>query len=708
MRCASCGHEATAGARFCPACGDYLQWQARTPSSGAPAGSAAPTPVPPRPTPGPHPPTGPARPARIGNGPAAPGPGPGHRPDRSGPATAAPPAARAPGTGRGTANPEVLRWRAALASVRTARAIADREGRTDLCQHLDLVRHRLLVPEFPVAVVGEFKRGKSTLVNALLLADVCPVDADVTTAVPTLVRYGPAPRALVRERDPDGTEHVTEIGPDRLAEHVADPTDQDRPRPGSVEVQLPHRLLARGVTLVDTPGVGGLGSAHGGAALGALTGVAAALLVTDASQELTEPEVDFLRQVLRRCPRAACVLTKTDLHQHWREIAARDRRHLADAGAEMPVLPVSSFLRLRARRVPGAARESGFQELFDWLGNQVVRPGLDALTRAAEQDVRFVRDQLRSGVAAEQQALASADGGHTVRSQLRADQERTGRLVATTAHWHQALTEGMQDLVSDVEHHLQRRLRALAAEVEEVIDQGDPASSWDDVGAWLERQAVDCVTATYDLLGERADALAGDVAAAFALESRQPLRLGLTPPVDSLRGLALRPVQQSQGGKVSRAMMVGRTMYFVPMASYWLLSQLGGAVLFGLGGLSVWAGVWVGRKVLGEERSRLLAHRRQQAVYEARRYLDAVSFAVTKDCRDALRRTHRQLRDEFQARAAVLHVSVEDALARSARAADLSAPQRRAREAELSALDTDLDRLEAGQPVGATTSRRDG
>ena len=76
------------------------------------------------------------------------------------------------------------------------------------------------------------------------------------------------------------------------------------------------------------------------------------IFVTDASQELTGPEVAFLRQALERCPAAVCVVTKTDLYPAWRRIVELDRRHLANAGIDLPVIPVSSFLRLRAWRSP--------------------------------------------------------------------------------------------------------------------------------------------------------------------------------------------------------------------------------------------------------------------------------------------------------------------------------------------------------------------
>src|SRR5512146_37597 len=63
-------------------------------------------------------------------------------------------------------------------------------GREDLGQRLTKVRRTLADPGIHIVVVGEFKKGKSSLVNALVGAGVCPVDDDVATAIPTYIRYG--------------------------------------------------------------------------------------------------------------------------------------------------------------------------------------------------------------------------------------------------------------------------------------------------------------------------------------------------------------------------------------------------------------------------------------------------------------------------------------------------------------------------------------
>ena len=66
-----------------------------------------------------------------------------------------------------------------------------REGeRADLRKRLDQTLARLKDPSIRVIVVGEFKQGKSKLINALVNAPVCPVDDDIATSVPTVVRHG--------------------------------------------------------------------------------------------------------------------------------------------------------------------------------------------------------------------------------------------------------------------------------------------------------------------------------------------------------------------------------------------------------------------------------------------------------------------------------------------------------------------------------------
>ena len=129
-----------------------------------------------------------------------------------------------------------------VAVVERARAAIARYDRPDLDERLAAAHARLLDDRTRVLVVGEFKQGKSLLVNGLVGAPVCPTFDDVATAVPTVVRHAEAlDIALVR---PDG-ERTTITG-DELADHVCEQGNPgNREGWSHAEIGLPRPVLER-------------------------------------------------------------------------------------------------------------------------------------------------------------------------------------------------------------------------------------------------------------------------------------------------------------------------------------------------------------------------------------------------------------------------------------------------------------------------------
>ncbi|MGH9116928.1 MAG: dynamin family protein [Acidimicrobiales bacterium] len=179
---------------------------------------------------------------------------------------------------------------AVLETLELADRAAIAYGRTDLADRLRRGSTRLTDPAFHVLVVGEFKQGKSSVINALLRATVCPVDDDVATAVPTLIGYAERPTAVVAfhlpdDADDDAVPTTAEIPFEQIAEFVTEMANPDNARRvAQVQVGTPHPLLRAALVLVDPPGVGGLGSAHTTITVGALPMASAVLFVPDASQ----------------------------------------------------------------------------------------------------------------------------------------------------------------------------------------------------------------------------------------------------------------------------------------------------------------------------------------------------------------------------------------------------------------------------------------
>jgi signal recognition particle receptor subunit beta len=587
--------------------------------------------------------------------------------------------------------------------------------RPDLADHLAQARNRLEQHQATLVVVGEFKRGKSTLVNALLQTAVCPVDADVVTSVPTVVTYAPTAGATVyADEDGDGIVEASEISLDQVAALVSEPSEPGvQPRQRSVEVRVPHRMLKAGLRLVDTPGVGGLDSAHGFLTLGTLSMADGVLFVTDASQELTGPELEFLRSVVERCPQTAIVVTKTDLHAEWQRICDLDRQHLTDAGLHLPVFPVSSFLRLRAAMDPGLNGESGFEELVRYVATGMVAEGTSRAAQAAADEVSFVATQLAHQPRAVQSVLERPEDAPQVIERLQKSSERAASLAAPSASWQQSLADGIQDLVADVDHDLNRRLRTLIQEVEEVIESGDPKETWEDTEVWLRRQLAIAAVENRTLLMERARTLTEEVASRFELEGEQVAPLNV-PGVSESLALST-PIQPlgAQTGRVAAYIMAARSAIYAPMVLFGLVSTAAASaavpVIVPVTGVAAAAlGAGIGQKMFRDEAQRQRTYRQQQAKLVARRFVDDVAFVLNKDTRDALRATQRQLREDFQGRAVSIQVSTQAALRSAERAASLDGDERTARAAEAVADEARLDALRSGLKVAAVSAAAGG
>ena len=672
--CGSCGRLNPGDATFCQWCNHFLAW---TPSDegdlavAGPSGStSASTPseeVPPAPAPAPSPvaPVEPVEPVED---------------EEPATLTGAPPEVVPAAEHQEPATPAPTLDRA-LAVLAEGRRLAADQDRPDLARRLDEAETRLAAQSVPVVVAGEFKRGKSTLVNALLQRSVCPVDADIVTTVPTMVRWGAAPTALVRSEGAENRTTEELVDPSRLHELVTGgDTGGQSTQVRTVEVSLPHPLLRSGLCLVDTPGVGGLDSAHGVLTLGALDAAQAALFVTDASQELTAPELAFLQAVVAKGTGPVCVvLTKTDIHPDWRRIRDLDRTHLDDAGLEIPLFAVSSFLRLRAVRDPELQEESGFGGLLEFLERDVLEQGTALAAKTAAQDVAFVAHQLSRPLEAAAAVLTEPDKADEVVSTLTETRRRTAQLTAPTATWQQTLADGIADLTANVDHDLQHRVRTVLAQAESVIKQGDPKDTWSDITQWLQRQVVSAAVDNRALLTERAQQLAEEVGERFELEAAFAAGAAAgPPPSESVATMTVTGTESLvvPGGQLGPLVVAGRTAMLIPLTLYGLTQVVAlGPLAVVIAPLGVVLGIGIGHRLITNERQRQLTHRQQLATAAARKYVDEALFVISKETQDALRTTARQLRDGFQQQALEIHRSSVRALS-VAEQARSSAPER--------------------------------
>lgn len=167
---------------------------------------------------------------------------------------------------------------------------------------------RLQALDLEVAVVGEFKRGKSSLVNALIGRQVLPVGVLPLTAVPTVLERGD--EALLVDFA-DGRAERHDLG--EIARFVTEEGNPGNPLGvARVTARLHLPLLDEGVRLVDTPGVGSVHDHNTLTTDAYLPSLDAAVLVTSADPPISKAERAFLERVLEHAVRLFVVLNKAD------------------------------------------------------------------------------------------------------------------------------------------------------------------------------------------------------------------------------------------------------------------------------------------------------------------------------------------------------------------------------------------------------------
>ena len=264
-----------------------------------------------------------------------------------------------------------------LAALGTER---DREQLVALLDRLDAARLR-------VVVAGEAKRGKSTLVNALLGREVLPSGVTPLTAVTTTVRHGDDERAEVRFVDGHEEKHPLAGLTDLVTERG---NPGNRRGIGGVTVYLAAPVLAGGVELVDTPGTGSVFEWDTETAHEALRSMDAAVFVLTADPPVSASERDLLGRVAGLSVATFAVLNKADNLDEagLAEAAEFTRRVLGEAGHPATVYPMSARAALRGG-------DDGFTSFrADFLSYLSDRREADLHTSAVAQGRRIARSLL--------------------------------------------------------------------------------------------------------------------------------------------------------------------------------------------------------------------------------------------------------------------------------------------------------------------------
>lgn len=341
--------------------------------------------------------------------------------------------------------------------------------------------------EFTVTVLGQFKAGKSSLLNCLLGSEVLPVRAIPATAVVTRVRAGDRLLARVRQH---GCEPA-EIPLDQLGGWVSQSGNPDNRRGVDwVEVQSPALADLAGLTLVDTPGTGSSWEANTRTSLDWLPNTGAALLAISATQPLAEPDLRLIDLLRPHTPSLTVLLTKIDLLSpaDAAEVLSHVRHQLA---ARLPDPPA----------VQAFSTRPGYEALREQLRRHLRNLGQD---RAAALEV-LTRHRL-TGIARDAAgyldlAHAAATGHDRAVADLRRMLiEERARLATVRAQAQAQLRPVVQRLQARADKLLAAELPGLlgrvAADLEPAMPgwRGSLASETRAFRSWLADELGLCLT----------------------------------------------------------------------------------------------------------------------------------------------------------------------------------------------------------------------
>lgn len=345
----------------------------------------------------------------------------------------------------------------------------------DAASDLDVIRRReQTVPS--IVVVGETKRGKSSLTNALIgVPGLSPVDAAVATSSYLEFVHGaqPAARAYI-----PGREDPVPLRLDDLRDYgtvLGTMPDGIRP-PRRLEIFHPAPMLQY-ATLLDTPGVGGLDSLHAEVALDAVERATALLFVVDASAPFSKPELDFLIEASKRVNMVMFALTKIDAYPGWRTILDDDRSLLqahAPRFASAPFFPVSSRLAELALSMPAEAaadvvKESRVAELQHGLiGLAAKGTALKSANTLRAVRTEFVRLDIGVG-----DRMKSADPDPALLDRLKEERQKVNsRKRSETKQWSLALNTETQRARVDAQARLRQYITKLQDDFTKNIEKG--------------------------------------------------------------------------------------------------------------------------------------------------------------------------------------------------------------------------------------------
>lgn len=270
--------------------------------------------------------------------------------------------------------------------------IKDKEK--SLLEAVDYELDKLLKNEFNLAVLGQFKRGKSTFINALLGEKIVPTAVVPLTSIVTIIKYGPKVKVTVYFLDGSQKE-ITVKELEEYATERGNPGNEKKVK--EIIIEHPSEFLKKGISLIDTPGIGSVYQHNTDVTYEFLPKLDAAIFLFTIDSPVAKNEYEFLKDVQDHAVKIFFVLNKidyaeeNDVKEALNFTAEVLKEKLGDE--KIKIFPISAKIALEAKETcdEEKLKLSGLPEFISKLDEFITKEkGKALLLSSCNSTLRFL------------------------------------------------------------------------------------------------------------------------------------------------------------------------------------------------------------------------------------------------------------------------------------------------------------------------------
>jgi ribosome biogenesis GTPase A len=387
-----------------------------------------------------------------------------------------------------------------LRAIDALSALAQRNRTEDLHASLAALSEKLQKNRFNLAVLGQMKRGKSSVINAMLGAEILPTGILPLTSVITRVRYGATSEAQIIYK----SGQCEPIAAGSLHEYITEAANPgNRKQVASAEVTYPSPFLRMGVDLIDTPGIGSTHLHNTSTTEDYLTEVDAGIVVLSVDPPITAVEADFLRRIRLDVPRLLFVINKTDMatsaevESVLRFLDSELRNHIGIKSPEL--FPLSARLAMKELRAQTSRKSSGIEQLTTRLHYFASEEKEHTLLQSVAFDMMRIAATLRfTALVGERARSMSGDALDARKRALEAALSRTDQELKDLRH---LLRQDTATIIARIESDLKDHAASAAPNVRirlKAFRNEHPTETREQLGALLDQFMLNEVEAVFE------------------------------------------------------------------------------------------------------------------------------------------------------------------------------------------------------------------